>query len=395
MCLHIGSSSRAGDHRARRADRRADHAAADQHRAGRGRPAVVAGAAQVPRPAGRAVRGRHRLDPVLPRARRLDLHPPPRVDRPGLRRPAAERGVPRAHRALLHRRPGRRRPTSTAWTSTTSAGSATTRTRTRPGRSRPRRCGRRSTGLRDARDRPDHPPERHAPLPLRPVRRTGRGRVHRRRAAGAGATDVDVTPAVGRRRALERKTGAADLIDIGETGGSVELDDRRDESTTGHRRGGHVGLPVPARHEPRPAVHAQAAERALADAGLGFDDVDGYATVGYFPMYCVGHVRVPRASTRGGSTRRTSAARRSRCTSSTRPGPSRPGDCEVVLITYGSIQLSAMGRRIGGGGAGRCSATQTWDAMWGNTLVGRVRAGRHAAHGRSTARRPSSWPRSR
>ena len=39
----------AGHHRARRADRRDDHAPADEHRAVRRRPAVVAGAAQVPR----------------------------------------------------------------------------------------------------------------------------------------------------------------------------------------------------------------------------------------------------------------------------------------------------------------------------------------------------------
>ena len=78
----------AGGHRARRADRRAHHAAARQHRAGRRRPAVVAGAAQVPRPARGAVRGRHRLDPVLLRPDGLDLHPPPRLDRAGLRRPS-------------------------------------------------------------------------------------------------------------------------------------------------------------------------------------------------------------------------------------------------------------------------------------------------------------------
>ena len=40
---------------------------------GGGRPAVVAGAQGVPRPADRPLRGRHRLDPVLPRARRLHL----------------------------------------------------------------------------------------------------------------------------------------------------------------------------------------------------------------------------------------------------------------------------------------------------------------------------------
>src|SRR5438270_14041758 len=34
-------------------------------------------------------------------------------------------------------------------------------------------------------------------------------------------------------------------------------------------------------------VHAQACGRALADAGLTYDDVDGLATVGFFPMYAV------------------------------------------------------------------------------------------------------------
>src|SRR3954470_24750470 len=34
-------------------------------------------------------------------------------------------------------------------------------------------------------------------------------------------------------------------------------------------------------------VHAQAADRALADAGLTYDDVDGYATAGNMPMYGV------------------------------------------------------------------------------------------------------------
>ncbi|MGH9021461.1 MAG: acetyl-CoA acetyltransferase, partial [Acidimicrobiales bacterium] len=36
------------------------------------------------------------------------------------------------------------------------------------------------------------------------------------------------------------------------------------------------------------AVHAQAADRALADAGLTYADVDGFATAGFFPMYATG-----------------------------------------------------------------------------------------------------------
>ena len=98
-----------GDHRARRADGRADHALADQHRAGRGRLRVVEGAAEVPAPEVRAQRGRHRLDPVLPRAHRLHVRPPPLLDRAGHGRPPAEPGVRRAGDLLLDRRPGRRR----------------------------------------------------------------------------------------------------------------------------------------------------------------------------------------------------------------------------------------------------------------------------------------------
>src|SRR5207248_2538583 len=46
----------------------------------------------------------------------------------------------------------------------------------------------------------------------------------------------------------------------------------------------YPSLPDMSEHQ----VHAQAAERALADAGLDFADVDGFATAGNFPMYAVG-----------------------------------------------------------------------------------------------------------
>ena len=132
----------AGHHVRRRPDGLPHHADPDEHRAGRGRPGVVAGAAEVPRSQGGALRGRHRLDPVLPRAGRLQLRPPPRLDRSGLRRQAAQRGVQRARADLLHRRQVRRGLAASSSTWTTSCGSATTPTRTRPGRPRPRpwRC---------------------------------------------------------------------------------------------------------------------------------------------------------------------------------------------------------------------------------------------------------------
>ena len=68
--MHIGSSSKLVIDRRRRADRRDDRAAADEHRAGRRRPHPLAGVQEVPRRDGRALRGRDRLDPVLPRAPR-------------------------------------------------------------------------------------------------------------------------------------------------------------------------------------------------------------------------------------------------------------------------------------------------------------------------------------
>ena len=132
-------------------------------------------------------------------------------------------------------------------------------------------------------------------------------------------------------------------------------------------------------------VHVQAGERALADAGLTFDDVDGYATVGYYPMYCVGmceylgiHPTWLDETNVGGASFEVLVEHAARAVEA--------GACEVALITYGSVQLSAMGRRIGGRG-GTVSATQAWDAMWGNTLVGAyaLAATRHMAQYGTTA----------
>ena len=48
------------------------------------------------------------------------------------------------------------------------------------------------------------------------------------------------------------------------------------------------------------------------------------------------------------------------------------GAADVVLVTYGSVQLSQMGRRLGtgGGGGGFAPGPAIYDALWGNTLVG-------------------------
>jgi len=119
------------------------------------------------------------------------------------------------------------------------------------------------------------------------------------------------------------------------------------------------------------AVHAQAAERALADAGLGFDDVDGFATAGFFPMYAVGiaeylglHPNYLDETNTGGSSFEVLVEHAALAVEA--------GIAEVVLITYGSIQLSQMGRRLGTGGSASAMTfgPSAYDALWGNTLVG-------------------------
>ena len=105
LSLHIGAAwsliTLAPEARDRPPDRR-PLAGDDAHRPG---PAVRPDAAEVPRPAGRALRGRHRVDPLLPRPRRPPLQEPD-VDRQQLRRgQAAVRRVPRARPGLLHHRP--------------------------------------------------------------------------------------------------------------------------------------------------------------------------------------------------------------------------------------------------------------------------------------------------
>ncbi len=119
-------------------------------------------------------------------------------------------------------------------------------------------------------------------------------------------------------------------------------------------------------------MHVQAAERALADAGLSFADVDGYATVGFFPMYAVGMCEY--LGLRPGYLDETNIGGASFEVLVEHAALAiEAGVCEVVLVTYGSIQLSQMGRRLGtgtGGGAAAMGGPSATDAIWGNTLVG-------------------------
>jgi acetyl-CoA acetyltransferase len=121
------------------------------------------------------------------------------------------------------------------------------------------------------------------------------------------------------------------------------------------------------------AVHGQAADRALADAGLTLADVDGFASTGFFPMYAVGvaeylglHPTYYDETNAGGASFEVLVEHAAYAIEA--------GAAEVVLITYGSIQLSQMGRRLGtgggGGGGGLMPGPAIYDALWGNTLVG-------------------------
>lgn len=118
-------------------------------------------------------------------------------------------------------------------------------------------------------------------------------------------------------------------------------------------------------------VHAIAADRALADAGLTWDDVDGYASAGMFPMHVVQlceyfglHPAYLDEINTGGSSFEVLVEHAGRAVDA--------GDAEVVLVTYGSTQLSSMGRTLGTGGgrAGALIGPAATDALWGNTLVG-------------------------
>jgi acetyl-CoA acetyltransferase len=126
-------------------------------------------------------------------------------------------------------------------------------------------------------------------------------------------------------------------------------------------------------------VHAIAADRALADAGISWDEVDGYASAGFFPMHAVQLCEyfgirpsyLDETNT-GGSSFEVLVEHAAHAIDR--------GHAEVVLITYGSVQLSQMGRRLGTGGSGPPPVgPAAADAVWGNTLVGNyaLAAARH------------------
>ena len=103
-------------------------------------------------------------------------------------------------------------------------------------------------------------------------------------------------------------------------------------------------------------VHGQAADRALADAGLTMADVDGYASAGFFPMYAAGvceylglHPTYFDETNAGGASFEVLVEHAAYAVEA--------GAAEVVLVTYGSVQLSQMGRTLGTGAASRGGGT--------------------------------------
>src|SRR4051812_49637684 len=100
-------------------------------------------------------------------------------------------------------------------------------------------------------------------------------------------------------------------------------------------------------------VHAQAAERALADAGVEFADLDGYATTGFFPMFAVGmceyfgiRPHYVDETNWGGASFEVLVEHAASAVET--------GVCDTGLVTYRSVLLSAIGRKLrtrGGTGA--------------------------------------------
>ncbi len=117
-------------------------------------------------------------------------------------------------------------------------------------------------------------------------------------------------------------------------------------------------------------MHAQATWRALAESGLRKDDIDG--------IFCSSHTQgmptvmlceylqiFPRYSDTtsiGGSS---FEAHLNHAVAAI-----RMGKCEVALITYASTQLSSRGRMLGTGGRPATIPEATYEAPYGNTLVG-------------------------
>ena len=117
-------------------------------------------------------------------------------------------------------------------------------------------------------------------------------------------------------------------------------------------------------------MHAQAIWRALEESGLRKDEIDGVFCSSHslgMPtvMLCEYLQLFPRYSDTtsiGGSSFEAHLNHAAAAI--------RAGRCEVALITYASTQLSSRGRMIGTGGRPATIPEATYEAPYGNTLVG-------------------------
>ena len=117
-------------------------------------------------------------------------------------------------------------------------------------------------------------------------------------------------------------------------------------------------------------LHAQALQRVLEDSGLHKEDIDGVFcsshTMGMPTVMLCEYVQLfPRYSdstTIGGSS---FEAHLNHAVAAI-----RAGKCEVALITYASNQLSSRGRMLGTRGRLTTIPEVTYEAPYGNTLVG-------------------------
>jgi len=115
-------------------------------------------------------------------------------------------------------------------------------------------------------------------------------------------------------------------------------------------------------------IHAESARGALADAGLGIADVDGFATSGVGPlgvMTVAEHLNLnPRyfdSTSIGGSSFVAHVGHAAAAI--------RAGLCDVCLVTYGSTASSDR-FAVGTGGAGMSDPPDQFESVYGPTIVG-------------------------
>ncbi len=121
------------------------------------------------------------------------------------------------------------------------------------------------------------------------------------------------------------------------------------------------------------AHHAQATRRALADSGVGKRDIDGYAGLGMAGEWTVALAEYLGTDLRWLDGTMTGGASFEFHVQHAEAAI-RAGQCDTVLITYGSDLLSARGRTLGTGGfyAGgqRVEGLRQYEAPYGGVIAG-------------------------